>query len=183
MGAKAIMPEEAMQNPKMILMDLAKELDGETLEHSCMVHNHKWTMQLLNEEESNWRNGFVNMGTKLSAITSWRLPTLAIGIRAIDDIPVYQFFQDEWNAVAETRQALELMDERGKFSQKYFSAEYLMEFLSSRFPEALEPLWEEWQKLEGRREDAQSASKKSSGENSDEDKSASGTGSSLSGDE
>jgi len=170
-------------NPKMILMDLARELDGETLEHECVVHGHKWTMQALNEEESNWRNGFVNMGTRLSSITSWRLPTLAIGIRAVDDVPVYQFFQDEWSANAETRQAMELMDGRGQFSQKYFAAEHLMEFLSGRFPDALEPLWDEWQALEARREDAQAASKKSSGENSEEDEKPSGTESSPSGDE
>lgn len=177
------MPEGLAPNPKLILADLARELDGETLEHSCVVHNHKWTMRLLNEEESNWRNGFVNMGTRLSAITSWRLPTLAIGIRAIDDIPVYRFFQDEWKASEETRQALELMDQRGKFSQKYFAAEYLMEFLSSRFPEVLEPLWEEWQKLEERREEAQASVKKSFGGSSEEDEKPSGTEPSPSGDE
>ena len=170
-------------NPKMLLMDLAKELDGETLEHECIVHNRKWTMRLLNEEESNWRNGFVNMGTKLSAITSWRLPTLAIGIRAIDDVPVYQFFQEEWNLGKDSRDALELVEGRGRFSQKYFTAEHLMEFLSGRFPEILEPLWVEWQKLEERREEAQASAKKSSGENSEEEEKPSGTESSPSGDE
>jgi len=182
-GAKATMSEEEVQNPKMILMDLARELDGETLEHTCMVHNHKWTMRLLNEEESNWRNGFVNMGTRLSAITSWRLPTLAIGIRAIDGVPIFEFFKEQWSTTEELRKALETMEGRGKFSQKYFAAEHLMEFLSSRFPEVLEPLWEEWQKLEERREGAQASIKKSFGENSGEGTKPSGTESSPSGDE
>jgi hypothetical protein len=168
------------QNPKKLLMDLQQELDGETLEHVCLVHGFQWKMRLLNEEESNWRNGYVNTGTKLSAVTSWRLPTLAIGIRAIGPkdgelLPTSAFFQDEWRATAETRAAAEMIEGQGAFSQKYFTAEYLMEWLAGRFPEALEPLYAEWQKLEKRREDAQASVKKSSGESSEEEEKDSGT--------
>lgn len=171
------------QDPKRLLMDLAKELDGDSLESTFELFDRTWSIRLLTEDESNWRNGYVNTGTKLSTITSYRLPTLAIGIRAIDGIPVYAFFQDEWTATEDGRAAFELIEGKGRFSQKYFAAEHLMEFLADRFPEKMEELWEEWAKLETRREEAQASVKKSSGEGSEEDKNSTGTGSSPSGDE
>ncbi len=182
------MSEQASPNPKLLLMDLQKELDGVTLEHVCVVHGFQWKLMLLNEEESNWRNGYVNTGTKLAAVTSWRLPTLAIGIRAIGRVgeemmPVSMFFQEEWDTTAETRAAAEIIEGKGSFSQKYFTAEYLMEYLAQRFPEALKPLYEEYQALEKRREDAQASVKKSSGESSEEGEKPSGTEPSPSGDE
>jgi len=172
-----------IKNPKQLLMDLARELDGEALDDTFDCFGFQWTIRLLNEEESNWRNGYVNTGSKLSTITSYRLPTLAIGIRAINGIPVYEFFQEEWESTEEGRNALAVIEGRGRFSQKYFAAEHLMEWLAERFPEKLEELWEYWAALESRREDAQGATKKSSGEASDEDTKPTGTESSPSGDE
>jgi hypothetical protein len=173
---------QATPNPKQILLDLAKELDGDPLEHSCTVHGRKWTMRLLNEEESNWRNSFVNMGSTLSTASSWRLPTLSMGIRAINDVPVYLFFQDEWNSTAASREALAIIEGKGRFSQKYFAAEHLMEYLSQRDPDVIKPLWKEWEILEARREEAQGNIKKSSGENSGEGTKDNGTEFSPSGD-
>lgn len=172
-----------ISNPKQLLNDLARELDGETLEDIFELAGKKWTIRLLNEEESNWRNGFVNTGSKLAALTSWRLPTLAIGIRAIDGVPIYQFFQEEWNATAEGREALALIDGGGRFSQKYHAAEHFMEWLAERFPEKMEDFWEYWQKLENRRTESQESVKKSSGESSETNTEPNGTELSPSGDE
>jgi hypothetical protein len=175
-------------NPKLLLMDLQRELDGDPITHVCCVHNFWWEMKLLNEEESNWRNGYVNTGTKLSAVSSWRLPTLAIGIRRIGSsreelIPVMEFFRDDWESTEELRNAAELIEGKGAFSQKYFAAEYLMSWLAERAPEVLTPLYTEWQELEARREAAQEQVKKSSGESSEEEEKPSGTELSPSGDE
>lgn len=177
------MSENTIPNPKQLLMDLGKELDGDCLERTFELFGHTWSIRLLNEEESNWRNGYVNTGSKLSTITSYRLPTLAIGIREIDGIPVFAFFQEEWKNTEEGRQALELIEGRGRFNQKYFTAEHMMEWLAERFPEKMEELWEPWADLEERREKAQGSLKKFSGEDSEEDTNPTGTESSPSGDE
>ena len=139
-------------NPKRILDDLARELDGDCLEEEFTWKGLKIKVRLLNEEESNWRNGFVNMGSGLATITSWRLPTLAIGIREIGGLPVFDFFRGEWEQTEEGRNVLRLVEGRGTHSMKYFSAEHLMQYLGSRPPEALEDLWKYWKMLEDRRE-------------------------------
>jgi len=167
--------EQKNVNPKQVLMDLAKELDGETIEHTCNVKGFEFKMRLLNEEESNWRNGYINLGSKLSAVSSWRLPTLAIGIRQINGTPVFEFFREEWDATEESRRALEIVEGKGPYSAKYFTAEHLMKFLADRFPEVISDLWDEWQRMEDRRSNAQDALKKSSGESSDEGIDPSGT--------
>lgn len=167
----------------MLLIDLARELDGDTLESTFKLYDFEWTISLLTEDEQNWRNGYVNTGSQISTISSWRLPTLSIGIRAINGVPVFAFFRDEWEATDEGRQMVNILEGKGRFSQKYFAAEHLMEFLAARFPDKLDPLWEKWMELETRREDAQDAAKKSSGESSEEDTKPSGTEPSPLGDE
>lgn len=174
---------EEVTNPKRVLDDLARELDGSCLEDTFVWRNRKFRMRLLNEEESNWRNGFVNMGTNLSTLTSWRLPTLAIGIREIDDVPVFEFFRPQWEAAEKGREVLRLIEGRGVFSMKYFSAEHLMQWLGQRPPELVEDLWKFWKSLEDRREAAQGNIKKFSGVDSEKDTNQSGTGSTPSGEE
>jgi hypothetical protein len=170
-------------NPKRILDDLARELDGDCLEDTFTWKGRKFKIKLLNEEESNWRNGFVNMGSGFATLTSWRLPTLAIGIREIDDTPVFEFFRSEWESTEKGREVVRLMEGRGTFSMKYFSAEHLMQFLGRRPPEALEEMWKYYKMLEDRREEAQDNVKKSSGEGSVKGEKPSGTESSPSGEE
>jgi hypothetical protein len=154
-------------NPQRILLDLAKELDGETVESTVELFNHTWSLSLLNEEESNWRNGYINTGSKLSTISSFRLPTLAIAIRSIDGFPIYEFFAEEWAATEHMRNVKALIDGKGRYTQKYFAAEHLMGWLSSRFADALEPLHAAYEILEKRRMEAQDALKKSSGGSSE----------------
>jgi len=170
-------------SPQLLLLDLAKELDGETLEETFTLFGHQWTISLLSEEESNWRNSFLNTGSTISTMSSWRLPTLAIGIRKIDGISVYQFFSKEWEATEEGRQVRSILEGKGRYSQKYFAAEHLMQFLADRFPDKIEELWLHWATLEKRREEAQDNVKKSSGEASDESTDESGTEPSPSGDQ
>lgn len=147
-----------VKNPKQILFDLAEELDGNVIEDDFEVFGKKWTLRLLNEEESNWRNANLIVASRLTALSSLRLPTLAIGIRKIDDVPVYDFFAEEWMTLSDDeRRELENMN---KYSKKYFVAEKLMEFLSQRLPDAIDLLWNNWQELETRREKAQEMLKK-----------------------
>ena len=181
-GAKAAMSEE-VTNPKRVLDDLAKELDGSCLEDTFDWKGRKFRIRLLNEEESNWRNGFVNMGTNLSTLTSWRLPTLAMGIREVDGVPTFEFFRPLWEAEEKGREVLKLIEGRGVFSMKYFAAEHLMQWLGQRPPEMVEALWKFWKILEDRREVAQGNVKKSSGADSEKDTKPSGTESTPSGGE
>ena len=176
------MTNQALQ-PKQMLDDLAREIDGEALEETFTFGGFVFRIRLLTEDEQNWRNSYINTGNQLSTISSWRLPTLAIGIREINNIPIFEFFREEWEREDETRDVVKLIAQKGKFSQKYFAAECLMEFLAERFPEKLQELYNPWQELEKRREEAQDATKKSSGEDSEKDTSTNGTESSPSGDE
>jgi len=178
-----VLPSNDNQSPKKMLLDLARELDGETIEDTFLWMGREWTIRLLTEEESNWRNSFINTGSRISTVSSWRLPTLSIGIRAINGIPVFEFFREEWESTEEGRQIVQLVDGRGRYNQKYFAAEYLMQYLAERPPERLEEMWGFWESLEQRREDAQDAAKKSSGEGSEEGEKPTGTESSPSGDE
>ena len=168
-------------NPRKILDDLARELDGDCIEDSFTWRGRTFKIRLLNEEESNWRNGFVNTSSGLSTVTSFRLPTLAMGIREIDGVPVFDFFLSEWENTQKGRDIVRLVEGRGTFSMKYFAAESMMQFLGSRPPEALEEMWKCWKGLEDRREAAQANVKKSSGEDSEKDAKPSTTESSPSG--
>ena len=154
------------KNFKMLLDDIGKELDVTgNISETFSIFNHNWTFALLNEEESNWRMSHVNMGNKLSAVASFRLPTLAMGIRKIDDVPVFDFFTDEWKELPDdTRRELVNMN---PYARKYFTAEHLMKFLAERYPEGIAELWEKWQELETRRLEAIATLKKSSGESSE----------------
>lgn len=169
------------KNIKRLLADIRTDLQGEgCIEDTFVVGGHKFLMRLLTEEETNWRNGNILMANKLVAVTSYRIPTLAIGIREIDDCNVFEFFSEEWDKLdSEVREEL---NKTSKYTHKYFAAEHLMEYLSEFLPASVEPLWESWQELEKRREEAVQAVKKSSGESSEKDLSPSMTELSPSGD-
>lgn len=154
------------KNLKKLLDDVRNDLNGDgCIEDTFEVSGHKVRMRLMNEEEQNWRNGNIIMMNKMSAISSFRLPTLAIGIRSFDDMDVFEFFAEEWDRLdASVREEL---NKTSKYTHKYFAAEHMMEFLSQWSPEAVNKLWEKWQELESRREEAVAAVKKSSGESSE----------------
>jgi hypothetical protein len=156
------------KNVKRLLEDIAKELDVTgNITDTFSVLGHSWTFSLLNEEESNWRMAHVVMSNQLSAVASFRLPTLSIGIRKIDDISVYEYFDEEWQALPADKRS-ELMN-MNTYSRKYFCAEHLMKFLADRYPEGIAELWEKYQTLEARRTEAIVTLKKSSGESSEQE--------------
>ena len=158
-------------NIATVLKDLAKDLDGSArISDVFSIKGHTWEMRLLNEEESNWRNAHILAANKLAMLTSFRLPTLAIAIRKIDDIPIDHFFDDVWEEMdAQDRVEIQSMS---KYAKKYFIAEHLMEFLSQRFPDAVEELFVKgYNVLQEREQEAQDTLKKSSGEGSETEKS------------
>jgi hypothetical protein len=166
-------------NVKSLLTDIGRELDGDGLEGEISVESLRCKVRLLNEEESNWRYAHVDSSNSVSALTSYRLPTLAIGIRDIFHqkqnrwISVYEFFDEDWKFLPQdTRDALESMN---KYAKKYFVAEHLMEWLSQRPPEVLVELVKQWDQLEARRKEAQEALKKSLGEGSEKEESTNST--------
>lgn len=162
------------KNLKMALMDIGKDLNvTDTISDVFTVFNHTWEMALLGEEESNWRMSHVVMSNKLSVVASFRLPTLAIGIRKIDGVAILDYFSEDWDAISpDTKQELLNMN---PYSQKYFCAEHLMKFLADKYPEGIAELWEKWQILEARRTEAIAALKKSSGESSEKEEKKSTT--------
>ena len=150
---------------RQLLDDVRKDLEGDSsIEGEFVIGSHKFFMRLLNEEETNWRNSHILMSTKLAAVSSFRLPTLAIGIRLIDDVPVFEYFASDWESME--KEIREELNKSSRFSHKYFGSEHLMEEMSQYQPETLDLLWEKWQELEKRREEAVAAVKKSYGESS-----------------
>ncbi len=172
-----------ISDPKKLLMDLAHELDGEEISENVEYKGFVFEMKLLKEHESNWRNQYVPMATKFAAITAWKLPTLAIAIRKINNIPVFSFFEEEWKATEESRKVIELVQGKGPYTVQYFAAEHLMGYLGERFGEGLDELYKRYEALEARREQAQGAVKKSSGENLVKEEKESGTEFSPTGEE
>lgn len=168
-----------------ILDDIGKELDGDTLEGEISARGLRCKVKLLTEEESNWRFARADPSTTLSALSSLKLPTLAIGIRELYHekldrwVSVYEFFDSDWELLPkETR---EVLMGSNKFSKKYFIAEHLMEWLSQR-REVIGELYSQWKDLEDRREKAQATLKKSSGEVSEKEENKSSTETSPDGD-
>lgn len=162
------MPAEEHINLKSVLTDIARELDGESVDGVFEVNGHKFLMKLLNEEESNWRNAHVITVNRLSAVSSFRLPTLAICIRGIDGIDIIDFFDEKWKELKKEEKEM-FGGEDNKFARKYFAAEQLMSWLSQLNPDSVGKLFDEYQKLQERRNKVQANLKKSSGENSDQE--------------
>lgn len=154
-----------MVNPlKKSLLDFQSEMKGKLLEDTFSVYDKTWTMKLLNDEEQTWAMSMVNTTNAISTGLSGRLSNLAIGIRAIDGKPVYEYFVEDWEALPKAdRDALENMN---RYALKYFVAEHLHSVLAPMPPEVITELWESWEKLAERRAEAQAMSKKSSGETS-----------------
>jgi len=169
------------KNLKSLLTDLKKELGGDLLEDTFSVEDHQFTMRLLNEEENSWCYQYVNTGNVMAMGISLRMPTLAIGIRAIDGIPLMEYFSDDWNTLSVAEQRA--LTEANKYSRKYFVAGHMMDYLGDCPPEMITKLWAEWEKLTQRRTDAQEQVKNSSGEDSEKETSENTTESSPFGDQ
>jgi hypothetical protein len=147
-----------------ILDDLATELDKGFLEANFDIAGHQWTMRLLQDHERNWANGFVRNTSLNAMLTSVRAPVLAIGIRAIDGVPIPTFFQKQWEAESAEMETLakQMLDAANPYVKQYWFAERLFVWLSQRPPNFVEQLWSKWTELESRREKAEDAMGKSS---------------------
>jgi len=171
------MPVDPVQDPKSLLIDLAKEADGKSLGDFCTLtkggKDFKFEIRLPNEEETNWCFRYMNPANVVTVATSLKLPKLAISIRSINTISVDKFFMDEWEALPEFDR-LEY-EAKNKFAQKYFTAEHMMQFLGQRFPDFIQELWELYEVLDKRRQEAQDELGNSSGEDSEKEESENST--------
>ena len=147
-----------------LLDDLAEELDKGFLEDTFTIAGHTWKMRLLQDHERNWANGFVRNASLNAMLTSIRAPTLGIGIREIDGMPVAQFFQKQWaDAESELEDvARHMLESSNPYVKQYWFAEQLFTWISQRPPQFVEKLWVKWQELEARRTEAEEAMGKSS---------------------
>jgi hypothetical protein len=142
-------------NPKQILLDLQKELSGELLEDTVDIRGRKITFRLLNEAETGWVYGFVNVGTmgQASMLLSARLAMLSIGIKAIDGVSIEDMFAETWDSFDDMRKSTLLTSNGGK---KRFAIAYLfMETLAEYPPTYISDLQDAWKALEERRNTAQ----------------------------
>jgi len=149
---------------KQSLMDFQKEMKSQLLEDTFEVRGKRWTMRLLNEEETLWATSMMNTSTIVTSAVSAQLAHLAMGIREIDGSPIYEYFTEDWDKLEDRERAALL--EMNRYALKYFVAEHMHSFLAEMPPEVTNDLWECWNKLLERREDAQAMAKKSSGETS-----------------
>jgi hypothetical protein len=142
-------------NPKQILLDLQKELSGELLEDTVDIRGRKITFRLLNEAETGWVYGFVNVGTmgQASMLLSARLAMLAVGIKAIDGVTVEELFAETWDSLDEIKKSDLLSSNAGK--KKFAIASMFMDTLSEYPPTFISDLQDAWKLLEERRNEAQ----------------------------
>lgn len=161
---------------KQLFSDIAKEMESRCISDIYEVQGHKYEMRLLNGEEAQWRNAHIMLeglavkgdgkvglsSANLAALTSIKLPTLAMGIRKIDSESVEEAFEEDWGSVP-AKQQLEMLKEN-KYAKKWFIAEHFMQYLANWSDAILEDLWNNWAALEERRRQAGEELKKSSGE-------------------
>lgn len=147
--------------PRNILLDIQQELQGLLLEDTFTIYNHEYTLRLLNEQETIWTYGFLNPKSTISIAVASRLASLAIGMRAIDGMPVSEAFEDTYNALSQAEQD-EIHKEHKKPQMVY--ASLVMDWLSDQPDIFVNGLHEAWQALERRRIGAQTEVKNSSGE-------------------
>ena len=142
-------------NPKTILFDLQKELAGDLLEDTVEIRGRKITLKLLNEAETGWVYGFVNVGSmgQASMLLSARLAMLAVGIKAIDSVSIEELFADTWEEMNEIKKSDLLSANGGK--KKFAVASLFMETLSEYPPTFISELQDAWKILEERRNEAQ----------------------------
>lgn len=75
-----------------VLQDISNQMKGVSMSDTFEVLGHKFYMTTLNADEEVWADGFTNLQTQMSAITSIRVPKLAASIKAIDDVSVEELF-------------------------------------------------------------------------------------------
>lgn len=157
-----------MTNPKQSLIDLEKELQGTLLRDTFTVAGRQWEMRLLNAEETMWRDARIDMSSQFAALSSWKLPTLAIGIKSINGIPVEKYFENDWAKLDDD--AKDVLQNANSLAKKYFVADHLMQYLSQLPQDFIKDLTAKWEELRERSSESQDTLKKSSGESLETEK-------------
>jgi hypothetical protein len=148
-----------------LLDDLANELDKGFIEEEVTVSGLRWTLRTLQDHERNWAAGYTVTKSVTAMLHSVKAPTLSIAIRAINGVPVKEFFLQAWLKESETPdpQLKEILNAANEYVRQYYFAERLYMWLSARPAPGgiVDNLWTEWTKLENRREAADAAMGKS----------------------
>jgi hypothetical protein len=167
-------------NPATLLLDLQQELRSLLLEETVTILNRKYTLRLLNEEETIWTYGFLNPKNTVSIAVAARLANISIGLRAIEGIPIEEVFKGTWEELDEEAKDA-LLKEHSEPQMVY--AQLVMNWLRKQSSTFMNELHGAWQALEERRSKAQSAIKNSSGEDSEKEENKSLTESSQLGEQ
>lgn len=142
----------AETNVKNLLMDLQTELQGSLLQADVQVSGRQFRMRLLNESETAWTFGLINVKSEIAMGLSVRLGTLAAGIRSIDGSLVEDLFEDKWESLLEPEQRT-LISQNG--SKKFAICKLFMDYLSEMPPDFVNELHKKWQEIEVRRLESQ----------------------------
>lgn len=155
-----------------ILQDLKNDLSQGYIEDTSKIMHRDWTLRTLNEGEEIWRDGYSQFGMSSAALSTKRLATLAIAIKAIDGVPVEELFpvspQPEGEAASESEIEKRILDSLVRTDvgvTKFRAAEGMRVFLSEECtqPELLIELYRFYLSLEKRRQEVLGELKKSSG--------------------
>jgi len=145
-----------MSSSKQILLDLMEELSGEFLSDSFTVRGRVWEMRLLNEEETAWSFSMLRSNNQLSVALSARLAQLAVGIRSVNGEKLSEMFKAEYSSLSEGE-----LDELKDLPYDLVIAKLFYDYLKKLPPTFIGELYENWQKLEIRRAEAQKEIKNS----------------------
>ena len=109
-------------------------------EKDVVVGDFTYHMQTLNGQEAQWRDQYCSLSWTASFLSSRKIPTLAMTIRAINNIPVTQLFPDAHTATKKSEQALMaeqavIPGSSGYDTLQFRAAKLFMEFLSTEVPE------------------------------------------------
>ena len=142
-----------MADPRQLLADLQKELQGEVIEEVFDVGSHKYTMRLLNEAENSWVYSHLEMGSEVGMAMSIRLPQLAAGIRAIDGVSKEELFESAFLSLPDAQKML-LLSSAGSKKMAFYNNRFL-DVISQWTPKVVQELYTKWLELENRRTEAQ----------------------------
>jgi hypothetical protein len=115
------------------------------------VSGYKFTLKTLNEKEAIWRDRYTDLSVNASFLSSRRVPTLAISIKAINDEKVEDLFEVEQireEDKSDRDRMIESFVDSDLRRGKYAVAEKVMNFLSEAPPHIIDELWSRYQEIE-----------------------------------
>ena len=140
-----------------LLADLAAEVDQGFLEDTFDILGHKYTMRLLSDGETNWKNRYIDgLSSALSIISQRRAATLAIAIRIIDGHNVESLYAPAAptsDATDIEKAEYERWTKMGRLERQFDASRKLYDYLSLRPDTFTVALFEKFQELESSREE------------------------------